>query len=273
MRVLIAGAGDLGIRLALRLPATDSVYGLRRNTAALPARMLGVTVDLRRDPQHWPAPPEALDAVVYALTPSQRDEAGYREVYIDGLMRLRRWLLGVPRLIFVSSTAVYGQSAGEWVDEQSPAASTSWNGRVLLEAEAAARREWNEVVLLRLAGLYGPGRLWLQRRLQQGTTCQADPPAWTNRIHIDDAAALLECLLRHPAPPPLLIGVDREPAPECEVLSWLAGQLGLPAPRAVASAGASAGKRLRNDLAQSLGWQPRYPGYRAGYLSVLGELR
>jgi nucleoside-diphosphate-sugar epimerase len=90
----------------------------------------------------------------------------------------------------------------------------------------------------------------------------------TNRIHLDDAAALIAALAQAPSVPPYLIGTDDEPAPERAVLDWLAARLGLPALPRHGDAGLVSGKRLCNQLARSLQWQPRYASYRDGYTSV-----
>lgn len=267
-RLLIAGCGRLGAALAAQLPDFE-VHGLRRDSERLPPGVRPVRADLASGAglQDLPA---GLDAVVYAATPVRRDESGYREIYVDGLHRL---LAALPqpapslRLLFVSSTAVHGEDAGEEVDEGSEAAPATWNGRALLAAERAAAATVADCVILRLAGLYGPGSEWLARRVRAGEAI-APGVHWSNRIHVEDAAALAALLLRLPRAPACVIGVDDEPAPERAVLDWIAARIG--SPPVPAGAGALiGGKRLRNHLARSLGWRPRYPSFRDGYTSLL----
>lgn len=270
-RVLIAGCGDLGARIGPLLAASE-VYGLRRQVSALPAGIHPVAADLRTG-AGFDALPRQVDALVYCATPDARHEAAYRATYVDGLARLVDALpdpAASLRMLFVSSTAVYGQNGGEWVDEASPTEPSGFNGRVLLEAEAAAGRRYPSTSL-RLAGLYGPGRLWLLRRVRAGETIGAGCH-WTNRIHLDDAAALAVTLLKHDAPPPVVIGVDNAPTCESAVLDGLADRLGLPRLPRQGDPAAESGKRLRNDLAQTLGWHPRYPSWEDGYSDVLTSL-
>jgi len=268
-RVLIAGCGELGIATAACLPESV-VYGLRRSPSSLPPGIRPVAADLLTG-EGYGALPKAIDTLIYAPTPSVRSEEGYRAIYVHALERLLRALphpAASLRLIYVSSTAVFGQDAGEAVDEDSATAPGGFNGRVLLEGERLAAHLVRDTCVLRLSGLYGPGRHWLLRRVRSG---EALPPGehWTNRIHLDDAAALAALLARAASVPPRVIGVDDMPATEREVLDWIAQRLGLP-PLPTQSGGALiGGKRLCNQLARSLGWRPRYPSYRDGYTSVL----
>ncbi|BBP67811.1 hypothetical protein PHLH5_53520 [Pseudomonas sp. Cab53] len=123
--VLIAGCGDIGGRLARRLVAENwQVHGLRRTVAHLPAGVNGVAGDLfsAQCPADWPTGP--LDYLVYSAAATDHDEAGYRAAYIEGLEHVLGWLKQhgqqPRRLLFVSSSSVYGQQKGEWVDENSP---------------------------------------------------------------------------------------------------------------------------------------------------------
>ena len=166
-RLLIAGCGDIGSRVALRLLAQGwHVQGLRRHVAGLPLGIEPLAADLasRQCPEQWPQ--TAPDYVLYAVAAQQRDEEGYRAAYVEGLRHLLGWLAErgqrPRRLVFVSSTAVYGQQAGEWVDEQSVCEPSGYNGKVMLEAEQLALGSGVPASVVRLAGLYGPhGRMLL----------------------------------------------------------------------------------------------------------------
>ncbi|MBK8069527.1 MAG: sugar nucleotide-binding protein [Rhodanobacteraceae bacterium] len=268
-RVLIAGCGELGISTAACLPDA-TVFGLRRNPASLPPGIQPVAADLLTG-EGFSDLPEAIDTVLYAPTPSVRSEEGYRAIYVHALERLLHALpqpAGSLRLVYVSSTAVYGQDGGEWVDEGSTTAPAGFNGRVLLEGERLAASLVRDTSVLRLSGLYGPGRHWLLRRVRAGEALLPGEH-WTNRIHLDDAAALAALLVRAASVPPRVIGVDDTPATEREVLDWIAQRLGLPPLPEQFGGALIGGKRLCNRLARSLGWQPRYPSYRDGYTSVL----
>lgn len=259
--VVVAGAGDVGGRLAgLRAAAGDSVLALRRRDAPMPAGVRALRADLG-DGQGLSALPRRPDAVVFCAAPDSRDEAAYRRLYVDGQRRLLDALAEVPaHWVFVSSTAVYGEDDGSWVDEETPARPTGFNGRVLLDAEAVAGCA---AIALRLTGLYGPGRDAMRRR---ALTVEAARPHWTNRIHVDDAAAAASHLLDLAAPPRCCLGVDDLPARECDVFDWLRARAGLPAaPRVDVP---ESGRRASNRRLRALGWAPRHPDFRSGYAAL-----
>jgi nucleoside-diphosphate-sugar epimerase len=223
MRVLICGCGYVGATLGLLLNAGGhEVFGLRRDPSKLPPGITPIRADLSEtlSPQ---ALPTHLAAVVYAVSPDEGRDDAYRLAYVDGLRNLLAALerIGsVRRLLFVSSTGVYGQTAGEWVDEDSPAEPQSSSGKRLLEGE---RVLWEsnivERVVLRLGGIYGPGREDAIERALVAPT--GDPPQYTNRIHRDDCAGALLHLLTLPNPDPLYLGVDNDPADRRTIAAWL----------------------------------------------------
>ena len=263
--VVVAGAGDVGGRLAARLAGEGTqVLALRRSPpAGTPDGVRALAVDLVSG-QGLAALPRQAAALVFCAAPDQRDETAYRALYVDGLARLMA-ACEAPRIVFVSSTAVYGEHRGEWVDEQTPASPVAFNGRVLRQAERLLDGRAGASTL-RLSGIYGPGRTSLIRRALTG-----DPGSrrWGNRIHVKDAAGALAHLLALANPAPLYLGSDDLPALDTDVLAWLretAGQLPVAAP----SEGPTQGRRVRNALLRATGWQPVYPDYRAGYRPLLG---
>lgn len=284
MRVLIAGCGDLGSALGVELAAAgDEVLGLRRHPERLPAPIRPLAADLS-EPETLRALPE-VDAVVYAAAADRSTEEAYRLAYVDGVRNLlaAAALQRSPprRFFFVSSTAVYAQDGGEWIDESSPAAATHFRARLLLEGEALARKSAaaaTATTVLRLAGIYGPGRRRLIELVRSGqATYPPGPPRYASRIHRDDAAGALAHLLRLPAPEALYLGVDDAPVDLAEVLTFLAVELDAPLPRLeeVASVPGAAGgpertsKRCSNVLLKSTGYRFRYPTYREGYGALL----
>ncbi|MBU0809170.1 MAG: SDR family oxidoreductase [Gammaproteobacteria bacterium] len=279
--LLIAGCGDVGGRLGQQMTAAGwTVYGLRRSVALLPEGIRPVAGDLQADtcPSAWPSEP--LDYLVYCAAATERDEAGYRAAYVEGLRRVLGWLAQhgqqPKRVLFVSSTGVYGQLQGEWVDEASPAEADSYSGRIMREAEQVALHSGLEASVVRLAGLYGPGREWLLGQVRQGYRVASEPPLYGNRIHVDDAAGLLAFLLQADARGVALqdcyIGVDDEPAPLHEVVAWLRQQLAIEHWSETATVRRAGSKRCSNALAKALGWQPQYPSYREGYRAILAQL-
>jgi nucleoside-diphosphate-sugar epimerase len=263
---LIAGCGDVGTRAGLLLAARGwRVTGLRRS-GSLPAPLEVLHADLTR-PATLAGLPHDVDLVLYLPTPGGRDEAAYRAVFIDGPAALLANLPRPPsRIVFVSSTAVYGDLGGAWAHEDTPAVPEGFNGAVLLEAERRLGAGAVPMVVARLAGLYGPGRDWLLRRVRDGAPCRGD--FWTNRIHVDDAARMLVHLAGLDDPYPVYLGVDDAPATECEVLGWLATRMGLPAPPSGTAGGsgmAIGNRRLCNRRLRASGFEFEIPDYRAGY--------
>ncbi|WP_290777698.1 NAD-dependent epimerase/dehydratase family protein [Arenimonas sp.] len=260
--VLVAGMGDVGSRMALlRAARGEDVMGLRRRDVAAPKGVRLLRTDLASG-EGLSRLPRRVDALVFCAAPDRRDEPAYRALYVDGLRRLMD-ACDAARVVFVSSTAVYGEDAGEWVDEATPARPPAFNGRVLLDAERVLS-DWPEGVVLRLSGIYGPGRESMLRKARAG---DAGAPRWTNRIHVDDAASALSHLLDLPHPQPVYLGNDDEPSLEHEVLDWVRAREGLP-PVATAT-GPGSGRRVRNARLRASGWAPRYPDYRSGYAGLL----
>lgn len=275
-RILIVGCGRIGTRLGLQLTAAGhTVFGLRRQPYSLPQAIIPCAADLDNDTDLGERLPAALDQVYVILTPSQYDDDGYRRRYVDGLTNLRGALessgnAGV-RLIFVSSTGVYGENAGAWVDEDTPPQPTRFSGKRLLEAEAIAARHPGEHVIIRFAGIYGPGRESLLRRIEAGSTCQADPPRYTNRIHEDDCVGVLAHLGGMDRPSTLYLGVDDRPCSQCEIMDWLAAAIGAEPPER--TAGDAGGRRCSNQRLRESGYALVYPDYRRGYPSLFAERR
>ena len=276
--VVIAGCGDVGGRLATQLLSLGwEVHGLRRDISRLPEGVVGIAGDLFNEdcPATWPV--GAVDYLVYCAAATDHDEAGYRAAYIQGLQHVLGWLNDygqVPeRLLFVSSSSVYEQQDGEWVDETSPAQAVSYSGRVMLEAEQVALASGIPTSLVRLTGIYGPGREWLLTQVRRGYRVVVDPPLYGNRIHVDDAAGLLAFLLNADhqgvALDDCYIGVDDAPAPLAEVVDWLREYLGVTEWAEDASVRRTGSKRCSNARAKALGWTPRYPSFREGYAAIL----
>lgn len=277
-RVLIAGCGYVGAALASRLVAAgDRVFGLRRSSAPLPARVEALRGDVTR-PESLGALPAELDAVCYAVAADTRSDDAYERAYVRGVAGLLEALetRGVrpSRFLFVSSTAVYAQDDGSVVDEASPTEPRHFSGRRLLEGEALAHAAPCPAIVVRLGGIYGPGRTSLIERVRRGAAAIAPGgPRYTNRIHRDDAAGAIAHLLGLPAPASCIIGVDCEPAPEAEVLGWLARRLGVPPPPhrepPAGSRRAAGNRRCSNRRLLESGYRFAYPSYREGYGALI----
>ncbi|MEM7054851.1 MAG: SDR family oxidoreductase [Pseudomonadota bacterium] len=275
-RLLIAGFGDLGRRLAERVSAYDHnvwhSHALRRSVepaAASSDSITAIQADLTQPDSlvpiagHW-------DAVVYTATPSERTPEGYRNAYLHGLNNLLQQI-STDRLIVVSSTAVYGQDQGEWVDEYSPTEPQGFNGQILLEAEQRAFQA--DGIVVRFSGIYGPGRTRLIERVRNGAIeCRRQPPIWTNRIHADDCAAVLAHLLELEKPEAVYLASDHEPVTRWDLYEWLAKRLSVPGPIEVADPAAGQGKRVKNHHLFNSGFDFRYRSFRQGYDGLIDAL-
>jgi nucleoside-diphosphate-sugar epimerase len=273
MRVLIAGCGDVGSVLAAALLQDGHiVYGLKRDTSTLPAGIQPIGADLL-DPATLADLPANIDCLVFMPTPASRDRAAYEAIFIQGWKNLWAALKRSPaRVLLVSSTAVYGEDNGGIVDEETRPDPTGFNGKVLLEMEQLARRCTENLIVVRISGIYGPGRERLIRlAVSGGLEVQQTPPYFTNRIHRDDAAAVLKHLLEIDSPEAMYLATDDEPAPRYEVIEWLANVQGSVAPKGLVNENASRGKCVSNRRLRNSGFNPTYPDYRAGYAAVLEQ--
>lgn len=278
MTILLAGCGDLGTEAGLRFAAAGHrVVGWRRSPEKLPAEIEGVAADLRA--RDLPAVPADTTAVVVAVAAESPSEAAYRAAYVDGLAHVLDALArdGVTphRVLFVSSTAIYGDAGGGWVDESTTPAPEGFSGRILREAEelllSRLRGSGSAPIALRLGGIYGPGRTRLIDQVRSGTAVIPDQPRPTNRIHRDDAAAAIVHLATMEAvPAPVYVGVDNDPAELGDVLRFLSSEMGYPEPP-VGPAGEARGgnKRCGNALLRGTGFAFTYPTFREGYREVL----
>lgn len=272
-RIVLAGCGDLGLRVAARLLAAgDEVWALRRSPPReAPPGLHWLGSDLTA-PATLEGLPRGVHRVVYLPAPDIRDRAAYRALFVDGLRHLLEALDGraLRQVLLVSSSAVYGEHDGGWVDETTPPAPLGFNGTLLLEAERWLAAQAVPATVLRLAGLYGPGRLQLIERLRAGAArVPRGTPHWANRIHVDDAAAAIVHLLRLPAPAPLYLGVDDTPLPLDELYDVLARLIDAPPPGAGPAPVGVGSKRLCNTRLRASGWVPAWPDARAGYAALL----
>lgn len=275
MTIVIAGCGDLGTEAGLRfVEAGHRVVGIRRNAAVLPESFEARSADLTNDDIDLP---DDTEAVVIATTPDERTPEGYRRAYVDTLKGLLDAVDRLPvrprRLVWVSSTAVYGVDDGRWLDESSPLEATSGTAAVVIEAEEIFRVRVPDGVILRLGGIYGPGRDRLIGQVRAGGEFSS-PDHWVNLIHRDDAAAAIVHLVTGVADPaPVYLGVDGRPALRRDIATFVAERLGIDPPELPAASDSATGKRLANDLLAATGFTWEYPDYRAGYAALLEDKR
>ncbi|SHH51394.1 NAD-dependent epimerase/dehydratase family protein [Halobaculum gomorrense] len=286
MHVTIVGCGYVGLELARQLVAEGhEVVGVRRSpsgVAAVEATGATAVAADATDLGSLSGLPDT-DAVVFAASSGGRGADAAREVYVEGLQNVIREYGGrespPARLVYTSSTGVYGDHDGDWVDEETPLDPTTEKTRVLAEAERVAREEAAAAGIdgtaARFAGLYGPDRYRLDRYLEGPVTA-----GYLNMVHRDDAAGAVRFLLEGDlARDEVVLVVDDEPADKWTFADWLADECGVDRPEkrtkderiAAGDLSTAAERRIRtskrcsNALLRELGYEFKYPTYRSGY--------
>lgn len=270
-RLLIAGCGYLGQAVANLFLAerweihawTMSAESARRlaqqpySTRALDVSDTKQVIAHRAD----------FDVVLHCASTRGGGAESYRRVYFNGVCNLLEHF-PASKLVFVSSTSVYGQTGGEWVNEESPAEPQTETGRILREAEALALSKSATVV--RLGGIYGPGRSALLKKFLAGEAIlDLQNDRFVNEIHRDDAAMAVRLLALHNEDSGQIYNVvDNEPTLQSECYRWLAAKLKRPLPPSGRSTSARkrgpSNKRVSNAKLRALGWSPRFPNFTDG---------
>lgn len=290
-RVLLAGYGRLGIRLARLLSIHGyGVTALSRRKPAGKGIQQAFAGDLTA-PATLSGLDKGFDAIVYSPTPDKRDPDAYHEVFHNGLKNLldRNTLKPDGRLMFVSSTAVYGQNDGSWIDESSATEPNRFNGKILLQAEQLARftveTPSHQTTVFRLGGLYGDPNNYLVRQIINGSISIDNLDNWTNRIHLDDAAGLITHWLCNNLNDPVVNGVDHTPVLRVELLVWLVEKLRearsddkfdallKTLKQHQTNTANHTGKRISNNVARASGYDFQHPDFRYGYQSIVQAVK
>lgn len=277
-KLLIVGCGDLGRGLAER--AAELGYqttGIRRTPPdESPPYLTYVSADALSLSQMEGAMAPSFDVVVITMTPDERSDEGYRKAYVQTCENLNMALqnqLQSPRLvIFVSSTGVYAQNDGSWVDETSATEPERFSGLRLLEAEQRIANCGFAHCIVRFSGIYGPGRNQLLNQVKESRASLK--ARYSNRIHSEDCIGVLLHLMerqRHDQPiDNLYVASDDEPAPMAEVVNWLSMKLNVNEARFEPDE-SNLGKRCDNRRLKESGYKFRYPDYRTGYSAILEQ--
>ena len=287
MRVLIIGCGYAGLPLGAELVRQGhEVFGLRR-TAPEELRAAGIeplTADISR-PDTLAKLPHDFDWVVNCAASGGGSADDYRTLYLEGNRNVVAWLAGLPprKFVYTSSTSVYAQNDGSIVTEQSPAQPEAATARVLVETEAlllAAARNGFPAVVLRVAGIYGPGRGYAFRQFLSGeASLDGDGQRYLNMVHRDDLTGAIIAALERGTPGEIYNVADNEPVTQLEFFEWLAARLKRPLPPRNPANEDSARKRgvtnkrvsnarLRTELKYAF----QFPNFRAGYAAEISRL-
>lgn len=275
-QVLIVGMGDLGAEVARQLLAENmQIVAVKRSPLQHEA-IKTIQADVTK--------PESLqvlsalepDILIYCVAAGGQSDAEYKAAYVDGLrhvLAMQQHNKNLKHIFFVSSTRVYGQVSQDLLDESVPAVPSDFGGERLLEAEQLLQQVTCKATVLRLSGIYGPGRL---RMINLAKSAAAWPKqnTWSNRIHRDDAAAFMVFLIKRSlagqAIDDCYIVTDSCPVPQYTVLSWIAERLHCAQPEQLQISG---GKRLNNQRMLATGFKLQYPDYKVGYQALINELK
>jgi len=291
-RVAILGCGYVGLELGRQLQVDHEVVGVRRSddgiAAIEDAGFEAVRADVT-DAESLSAVPDA-DWLVFAASSGGRGAEAAREVYVEGLQTAidHFWSRADPpeRLVYTSSTGVYGDHDGAWVDEETPLDPQTEKTEVLAEAERVARERPAEHgghgTVARFAGLYGHDRYRLERYLEGPVTA-----GYLNMVHRADAAGAVRHLLTEDHREEVVLVVDNEPVEKWAFADWLAEQCDVPFPPKQTTAERLAddslsetakrriqtSKRCSNDRLRNLGYEFEFPTFREGYRDAIRNYR
>ncbi len=274
MHVLVAGCGWLGAAIARALVARgDRVTGIRRDPERARAlAAIGVeplAIDLAAPGAEARVP--GADAIVACQAAGRDSPAAYRAAYVDAnralLVAARR--AGSRAFVYTGSTGVFGQRDGSDVEEGTAPAPASATAEVLVDAERfvlEAAAHGAPASIVRLSGLYGPGRTGILSRVRTGALALGPGDgAWMNFCHLNDAVSFVLAALARASPGAIHHGSDAEPTVRRDVVLWIAAQLGIPPPRADARTREGPDRRIRSDATRAaLGVELAFPSFREG---------
>ncbi len=277
--ILIAGCGYVGTALGQHLAKQNyKVWGITRKKQTLPDGITPITADLNI-PESLNRIPENINYVFFTASAPNYSDEGYSEIYINGLKNLLKHLKktqnNIKRIIFTSSTAVYSQTGGIWVDEKSEAKPAHFTGKRILQAEEILTKSKFNVAIIRFGSIYGPTRTRLINEVLAGKAHYTETEIYTNRIHQTDCINCLQHLMHTPGDNEIYIGVDEEPTQQNEVIGWLGEELRCPIAEQIhISAPANrirANRRCDSSKLRSTGFEFTYRNFKQGFMSVLDE--
>ena len=269
-RVLIAGCGYVGTATADLFQAAGwEVEGWTHSEdsasklSAKPYPVRAVDIANRSALQ---AAAGLFEVVIHCASTGGGGAENYRRIYFYGATNLIQ-ILPPNRFIFTSSTSVYAQTNGEWVDEDSAAEPQHETGKILRETEEFVRQSGG--IVARLAGIYGPGRSALLRMFLTGEArLENGGERYQNQAHRDDIASALLHLAKLPNDPGPVNVTDDEPLTQRECYEWLAAKLNRPLPpdrsQTPDRKRGSSNKRVSNQKMRTLGWAPQFPTFPTG---------
>jgi nucleoside-diphosphate-sugar epimerase len=287
MKCLIVGCGYVGLPLGAELVRQGrEVFGLRRSAAdELKAAGIRPLVADITQPESFAKLPRDFDWVVNCVASGGGSADAYRKIYLEGNRNLISWLAASPpkKFIYTSSTSVYGQNDGSVVTEKNSAEQVEETANVLVEAEKLLLTVVAEhkfpAVILRVAGIYGPGRGHRFKQFLRGEArIEGDGARWLNMIHRDDVVGCIIAALERGKPGEIYNAVDDEPVRQLKFFEWLTAELKRPLPPKIPAdveirrKRSTTNKRVSNaKLRTELKYEFRFPDFRAAYAAEIAK--
>lgn len=289
MKCGIIGCGYVGTELAWQLTTNGhDVVGVRRTQSGVTqlqnAGYQAVRADVTDADSLRVLP--SLDIIVYAVSPGRTEEQTAKDIYHTGLLNTLQHALQdddpPDRFFYTSSTGVYGNHDGEWVDENTALEPTGDRQEILIEAETAVRDHTTSSntssTIIRLGGIYGPTRHRLESYLDGPVTTR-----FSNLIHRDDAAGIIRYLTEtNQGQDETLNAVDNCPVTKWEIANWIAETRGETPPtkqpiaerlqsveNPVRRERIAADKRCSNEKLREFGYRFKYPSFRDGFSDII----
>ncbi|MGE6441916.1 SDR family oxidoreductase [Psychrobacter sp. NPDC078409] len=272
--LLIIGQGDIGLPVTNKL-AQDGycVTGLARSERHhydlidsadfLQADALTLTTEQL----------QAFTHIAIIVTPDEYSTSGYHNSYLaisQHLATLASQLTKLERVVFISSTGVYGQDNGEWIDEHtSPVTPARAASKVILQAEQSLQQGFGDkAIIIRPSGIYGRERLMRLRKAREPNKDPVPAEHWSNRIMDRDLVNIIAKVLTIKAPKSVYLATDYRPVTTFELGVWLSEQVGETPPTIDNTKTSVTGKRLHSNI--PLAWLD-YADWQTGYRDILNH--
>jgi len=294
MDTVVIGCGYVGMRVAKHLASQGHrVYGIRRqitkSTEFVHAGVIPLEIDIRV-PEQLKLIPKTVQWAVNAVSSSKRGADGYREIYFEGTKSVTRHLSALPdfrHYVHTSSTSVYGQTDGSWINEEAERQPSTETSQILVEVEdhlqSAYRENGFPASIARVSGIYGPERGFLfQQFLKNEAKMIGNGSRIINMVHVDDVVLAITRILESGKPGVAYNITDSCPTSQLDFFSWFASELQRPLPKSASETElkqrkrAITNKRVSNQrLIEELRHNLLYPTFREGYAAdirrVIGE--
>ncbi|MEN8625687.1 SDR family oxidoreductase [Psychrobacter proteolyticus] len=272
--LLIIGQGDIGLPVTNKL-AQDGYcvtglarserhhYGLVDSAGFLQTNALTLTAEQL----------QAFTHIAIIVTPDEYSTSGYHDSYLaisKHLATLAPQLIKLERVVFISSTGVYGQDNGEWIDEYTaPVTPAREASKVILQAEQALQQSLGDkAVVIRPSGIYGRERLMRLRKAREPNKDPVPAEHWSNRIMDRDLVNIIAKVLTIETPKSVYLATDYRPVTTFELGVWLSEQVGETPPTIDNTKTSVTGKRLHSNI--PLAWLD-YADWQTGYRDILNH--